>query len=113
MWQADALDGGSDAFGNRQRAVRIGVAQDEQQLLSAEPVGDVVASQGAVDRGGDRLERIVAGEVAETIVICLEVVDIADGERDRLLRAAAQRGQCGKVVGERVPVAQARERVAP
>ena len=110
--QGGALDGRAHALGGRQRLARVGVAQDQHELLAAVAVGGVAGAQLHPDGRGDRAQRLVAGDVAELVVVGLEAVDVADRDRERLPVAAGVELDVGQVLDERAAVAQARERVA-
>ena len=65
----------------------------------------------AADRGGDRPERLVAGEVPEFVVVDLEAVDVAQRERERVPACLMAGLEAGKLVGERAAITHAGQRV--
>ena len=89
----------------------VGVRKRDQQLLAAEPEGHVLAAQAAADRDGDRPQRLIAGEVAELIVVDLESVDVAQRDRERLAARLVSGLEPRQLVRERSAVAHAGERV--
>ena len=110
--QRRRLDGGAHALDGGERLLGRRVRKHDQQLLAAEPVGHVLAAQAAADRGGDRPQRLVAGEVPELVVVDLEAVDVAQRERERVAACLVAGLEAGQLVGERAAVAHAGQRVA-
>ena len=112
MGQRRRLHGGADALDGGERFLGGGVRQHDQQLLAAEPVGHVLAAQAAANRRGDRPQRLVAGEVAELVVVDLEAVDVAQRDRERVAARLVAGLEPGQLVGERAAIAHAGQRVA-
>ena len=113
VWDVGMLDCRADPLGDRDRPLGVGVAQDQQEFLASEPVGRVGGAQRAARGGGDQPQRLIARQVPEPVVVGLEVVDVADGDRDLLTVFALQRLVHRPVVRQRAPVADPGERVAP
>ena len=103
----------SRARSARSRALAgVDVAQEQEELVAAEAGDEVALADGALERAGDGLERLVAAGVAELLVDLLEAVEVdrddaeAAAGRDDLLHLRAQLlvqvavvGQAGQRVG--------------
>ena len=81
--------------------------QDQRELLPAEPGRDVGRARAGAQQPRERLQHAVAGGVAQRVVDALEVVEVADQQRDRA--AAGDGGLHARL--EAAAVAQARQRV--
>jgi hypothetical protein len=67
----------------REHPGRRELGQDEAELVAAEPRDGVVGADGVGQPGGDHLQQLVAGVVAEGVVDLLEPVQVDqhDGAR--------------------------------
>ena len=79
--------------------VGVGRVEHEQQLLAAEAVRRVVAAERALHGGGERAQRLVAGEMPEPVVVALEAVHVAQ-------RHGAQPGPASERAGRSVASAR-------
>ena len=70
------------ALGDGQRLALADAGEHERELLAAEPDGDVVLARAGAQQVGEAAEHVVAGRVPERVVDALEVVEVADRERD-------------------------------
>ena len=71
------------ADGERLRARRLD--EDDDELLAAVAGGDVDAAHRLLDDVRDLAQRRVAGAVTVAVVVLLEVVEVAEQDRERLL----------------------------
>ena len=67
-----------------------GAREHDGELVAAQPVGVVAAAQAGPQGAGEQLERHVAGLVAERVVQRLEVVHVAEDEREVAVGAPAR-----------------------
>ena len=65
-------------------SLAVGAGDQDQELLAAEPVGEVEGAQLLADRVGDVGEHRVADRVPEGVVDALEVIEVAEHDPDRL-----------------------------
>src|SRR5690606_13925923 len=92
--------------------VQVGLAQQQQELLSSPAADDVGAAQTAAQALGEGLQRLVAGVVAVAVIEPLELVEVDQQRAQRALLAlgvlqrlpgqqveAAAVGQSGELVG--------------
>ena len=86
----DGLDLGADALGDGQRAGGVGVDQHEHELLAAVAGGQIDPPAAGLDDAGDARQGGVAGLVAVGVVVDLEVVAVAEQQRERAARAAGR-----------------------
>ena len=84
---------------------RAGIAEQDGELLAADPGRHVLIADGGGDRAGDRAQDLVADGVAVRVVEALEPVDVDHEHSERVARAAA----AGKERRELVEVATVRE----
>ena len=106
------LDGGHHAAGDLDRVqLALGVAQQDRELVAAEPRGRVDRAHAVGQAPGDHLEDLVAGGVAEAVVDVLEVVEVEEQHRHRPLVAAAPDERVLDAVAEQRAVRQPGERV--
>ena len=102
-----------DAIPSRSRLIRaLGVEparlrQHHGELVPADPVRLVAASQLAAQRVGEQLQRLVARVVAARVVDGLEVVQVAEQQRE----AGSPFDLAHQPGAERAPVGQPGERV--
>ena len=89
----------------------LGVGQEQRELLAADPRDRVDAAAGRRRDFSEAPQREVAGRVAEAVVQVLEVVEVADEDRERA--RAAQSALCLDLhqLLEAAPVQEAGERV--
>ena len=66
--------------------LEVGPRQQDQELLAAEPVGQVEGAQLLAQLVGDLLQHDVADGVAARVVDLLEVVEVSDDDPDRTRR---------------------------
>ncbi len=78
--EAEVPDAVSDPLGDFGSAGAGGVGQQDDEFLAAVSADDVCVAQHLCNRGGDRLEALVAGLVAVAVVVGLEVVDVDHGD---------------------------------
>src|SRR5262249_61279261 len=82
------LDDGADALGIREAAGFGGVHEDDRKLVAAVPRDDAEAPRVLHQELGDVPQRLVAGAVTEPVVDLFEVIEVHDGQRERLPEAA-------------------------
>ena len=69
----------AEAIEHQQRPIQIDAAQDDHELLAADPKQRIAASK-CIDHGpGEQQQHFVAVQVAEFIVNSLEVIDVYYG----------------------------------
>jgi len=78
-----ARDALPDALGDLHRGVAWGVEQDRRQFLTAVAGRQFDLADGMEHDAGDRAERLVAGDMAEAVVVTLEVIKVTEEERER------------------------------
>ena len=86
--EAVLLDDVPDTLRVRETAAFDGVHQDDRELVAPVARDDAEASRVLHQELGDVAQHLVPGAVAEAIVDFLEVVEIQQGERQRLAEAA-------------------------
>ncbi len=67
-------------FRDAQRVRLMRLRQQDRELFTAEPAGQVITSQLLAQRTGDRLERLVARQVAVGVVDHLEMIYVHQGD---------------------------------
>src|SRR5438309_9660541 len=77
-----------DSRGDSCRSLSVRVRQDNRELVATVASWHVVHAHGLLDRGGDRLQDLVADGVAVPVVVELEAVHIEHQEREEMLRTA-------------------------
>src|SRR5262249_31415283 len=82
------LDDGADALGIREAARFGGVHEDDRKLVAAVPRDDAEAPRVLHQELGDVPQRLVAGAVTEPVVDLFEVIEIHEGQGERLAEAA-------------------------
>jgi hypothetical protein len=75
-----------DPLGDLEGLGGCGAGEQQAEFLAAETAAQVAVAQQVPHGGGDRGEHGVSGEVAVRVVDGFEVVDVGDGDRQRLLR---------------------------
>ena len=108
--QVQVAHRGPDALAHFQRHTRVRVAQQDHELLPAEPGRDVVLADGRDDRPGHRPQDQVAGGVAIRVVEDLELVDIHHQDADRI-PGTAPLGHQAHVLVEVAAIGQAGQRI--
>ena len=93
----------SKSLGCPQRALATGVGQHDAEFLASEPHRDVGVTRQVAQQFAEPDQHLVAEIMAETIVDALEMVQVADKQRD--VSAAGDR------FGQPAPVAHAGQRV--
>ena len=84
-----AGDGCMDARGDLLGTLLIGVGENDRELLATVAAGRITFALQAVAQGcTDSAQGVVTGEVAECIVVGLEVVDIQHQQRQGRVEAA-------------------------
>jgi hypothetical protein len=78
----DGRDELAESLGDAGCLVGAPTGHDDGELLSADPARDVVLPADLAGRGGDRLQHLVAGEMAERRVQAAEVVDVVEEDAD-------------------------------
>ena len=73
-----------DPLGDTARLFRCGAAEQDRELLAAEPADQVGLADLLAHLRGERPEHRVAGEVPVRVVDILEVIDIGEQYRERL-----------------------------
>ena len=104
-------DRAADALGERERGVRAGAGQRDDELLAAPAGGGVGGADVVGDDGADHRERAVAGLVALLVVDALEVVQVERDDREREVVARGAGGLGDEALLEPAAVQQAGERV--
>ena len=92
--------------------VRVGAGHDDRELVATDPERAVAAPQVRGDGRPGRADDGVADRVAARVVDLLEVVEVHDRERQRLVVAGRRRPLALHLLLERAVVAQSRQRVA-
>ncbi len=87
-----------------------GIAEQDRELLAAEPGRDVVLADGAGDRPGNGAQHLVADRMPVGVVQQLEPVDVDHEDADRVLRPPPPGEQRAELV-EVAPVREPRERI--
>jgi hypothetical protein len=81
----------ADALGRVERAQRVGVRQEDDELVAAEAAEQVGLAQRGGDRTRDLAQHQVAGQVSVQVVDALEVIDVNHQHRRRHRVAPAAR----------------------
>ena len=100
-------EGRADALAERERGVEVGAGQQDREFLAAEPAAQTLAD-AALQRRGEDLQRPVADRVAVGVVDLLEMVEVGEQHRERLVARRAPRDRGLGVVHEGAPVGTAR-----
>jgi hypothetical protein len=100
---------GADALGDFRCPVERGVRQERDELVPRVSRRDVVAAKVPAKDLGDLDEDIVALEVAVGVVDQLEMVDVDDEQRQRLVGSASGLDGRHRGVGERAAQRQPRQ----
>jgi len=74
--------GAAQPLRDAQRRLRVRGRKHERELLAAQPRGQVGLARALAQQLREALQHAVAGLVAERVVDALEVVEIADEQRD-------------------------------
>ena len=82
--RAHREDTGADALGHLQGAALVGVEQDGGELLAAVAGREVDVAHRALDHAGDGAQHAVAGAVPVQLVEGVEVVEVAEEQRQPL-----------------------------
>ena len=90
----------AQALGDAGAVLDVDRRQHDEELLAAQPVGELERAQLAAQRRGDLAQHRVAARVAVLVVDALEVVDVEDDERDRLAAQARLLGELAEAVGQ-------------
>jgi hypothetical protein len=69
-------DDGAEPLGDGQGLVLSRLRQQDREFLPAEPARQVVAAHLLAQDGGDRPQRLVADQVAVSVVDPLEVIEV-------------------------------------
>ena len=85
--------------------------QQHGELVAAEAGDPVPLAQSGEDPRAELREHAVAGVVAERVVELLEVVEVDDEQRERLVRGARVVDRAAQLTVESAPVRQARQLV--
>ena len=104
--EVQAADRGADALSDFDRDARVGVPQQDDELLPAEARRDVVLAHRRHDGARDRPQHLVAGRMAVGVVEDLELVDVDHEDPDGVPRAPAlgeQRDELLEVAAVRQP----------
>lgn len=72
---------GEQVAGDRLGALRIGVAEEDDELVTARADKDVVATEAVAPLGDQVTQDVVTGAVTEGVVHVLEVIDVEKHER--------------------------------
>ena len=108
-----AIEAAGEHASHRQLAgVRIGARHDDRELVAADPEGPVRATQVAGHGRRGVTQQDVADRVAAGVVDPLEVVEVDDGERQRLVVADRAGPLALHLLLEGAVVAQPGQRVA-
>jgi hypothetical protein len=107
------LDRLADPLGGRPVSIDIGAPQDQEQLFTAEAVGDVAGAKRPPYRGRDSPQDLVTGQVTQAIVVGLEVIDVTQSQCEAVAALTMDRLELGQVVGQRPAVAHPGERIPP
>ena len=108
-----AIEAAGEHASDRELAgVRIGARHDDRELVAADPEGPVRATQVAGHGRRGVAQQDVADRVAASVVDPLEVVEIDDGQRQRLVVADRAGPLALHLLLEGAVVAQPGQRVA-
>src|SRR5205085_8110368 len=81
--EREALQGAVDPLAHAQRAFRLGLREDDRELVAAVASRYVRRAQRARDLGADGAKEAVADDVSKAIVHSFEPVEIDHRERQR------------------------------
>ena len=102
---------GADAPRDLECPGGIGVDESHGELLAAETSGQIDLAKRGLDHLGDGLEGLVAGSVAVLVVEALEVVDVAEEQREGLLLLAGALDLLAQAFFEVAPIVESGEPV--
>ena len=91
-----------------ERARKVGLGEDQRELLAAVSTGEVDLAHAAEQELPDGAQDRVAGLVAMGVVDLLEVVEVEEDERERVADAVGATPLQHELLIERAPVCQAR-----
>ncbi len=106
-----ARDLALEALGERERAPRALVREQNHELVAADPVRGVGRAHRRAEAFADRADALVAGLVAERVVDLLQPVEIEHHEAEAGAGARAARDLALEILVERTVVAEAGEAV--
>ena len=101
----------AQALRNDDRGTRVESGQQDDELLAAEAVDGLAATEPVLEALGDVLEDLVADDVAVLVVDRLEAVEVADEHRDAAARGRRLVGELDDAGLERGAVQHARQLV--
>ncbi len=106
------LEGGQQAFGDVERAGRVGRVLDQhRELVAAHPGDRVTGSQRAAQPLRHPDEQLIAVAVPEAVVDVLEVVEVDEQDGQRVAPPPRPGERVVEPVGEQGAIGQTRERV--
>ena len=112
MLEPQVCDARSEVLGPVSQRLQVDEAQQQDELVAAVAARDVLGAQGVAQRGGDRLEDLVACLVPVLVVDLLEEVDVDEDDPERPTRTVGAADLALHPLVHEPPVVQARERVA-
>lgn len=108
MGDRQGHDGDADILGDGAGGVAIHVRQDQRKFLAAIAAGEIERTPGMpADDGGDRPQAFVAALMAVPVVEQLEMIDVDEQQRHRLLRPLGAVPFAHQHLVEGAPVRQA------
>lgn len=87
------------------------LGHQDGELFTPETSQDILARYHSLENPGEMLQDLVSEGVAETVVDALEMIQVAEQDADRLLRAAGSFHQAGEGVLEIAAVVESGERI--
>ena len=94
-----------DAPGKARRILRrLDVLLEHDEFVAAEPRHEILGPQHRAQAVGDRAQQLVAAGMAQRVVDLLELVEIDEQQRRKLLGALLDRQQAADFVAEIDPV---------
>ena len=76
----------ADCSASSTALVELRARKQDEELLAADPITEIERAQLLAQLIRDVLEHRIAGRVSVRVIDALEVVDVADDQRDRLRR---------------------------
>src|SRR5712691_12994127 len=104
-------DGCANSLDHHPRLRVGGLHENQRELVAADPVREVRASDRGSQTGREAHELVVADEMAGAVVQLLELVEVAEHEREGSTVALRPRGLRLELADERTAIRQPRERI--
>src|SRR4051794_18694949 len=101
MRQCGLLHRGAHTLRHHECLGRAPVPYYEQELLAAEAIGGVAVPERTSHGRGHHAQCLVAGEMPEPVVVCLEAVDVAQREGEGVTELPMLRLDLREIVRKR------------